>query len=469
MKRFLLPLTALFILSLCSCLESNEEEVEYEDDTAITAFSLGTLNRYLHTLSKSKTDSIYKVSVTGSSYKFYIDQTTREIYNPDSLPYGTDAAHVICTISSKNSGRVVVKSMTSDSLTYYNSSDSLDFTSPRTVYVYSNSGKVRREYTIRVNVHQEEADSFNWKAMSNQTEIASLQAMRGMSAGGRLLLFGNNGDNTVLYSTAQSDGNTWTRLSQTFSAEAYKNVVRKNGVLYMKDGNRLLSSTDGSQWTALREIDMRQLVAASTVALYAIDNDGKLVSSDDEGATWKAETLDDDQLLLPSQDVNYTCVASKTNEKTDYLVLVGSRDVNTYPADAYAELWGKVEEYAPGAAAHSWSYYNLNDEKINRLPRLSNLTVFSYVDVLIALGGDGIGACTEKGFKQLYVSHDGGINWKKSDFFPLPEGLTSSNTSFAAFADENNYLWIVCGNSGQVWRGRMNKYGWAEVQKSFTE
>ena len=469
MKRFLLPLATLFILSLCSCLGSDDEEVEYDDDTAITAFSLGTLNRYLHTLSKSKTDSIYKVSVTGSNYKFYIDQVSHEIYNPDSLPFGTDAAHVLCTISSKNSGRVVVKSLTSDSLLYYNSSDSLDYSSPRTVFVYSNSGKVRREYTIRVNVHQEEADSFKWKAMSRQTEMAALQAMRGMSAGGRLLVFGNDGANTVIYSSAQTDGNTWARQSQTFSADAYKNVVKKNGVLFMKDGNHLLSSADGTQWTQQRAIDVRQLVAASTVALYALDNDGKLVSSYDDGATWMAESLDDDRALLPSQDINYTCVASKANEKTDYIVLAGSRDVNTYPTDAYAELWGKVEEYAAGAAAHSWSYYDLKDEQLNRLPRLSNLTVFPYVDELIALGGDGIGACKETGFRQLYVSKDGGINWKRSDIFPLPEGLSSSNTSFAAFADADNYLWIVCGNSGQVWRGRLNKYGWAEVQTSFTE
>ncbi len=469
MKRFILPLATLFVMSLCSCLGTNDDEVEYDDDTAITAFSLGTLNRYLHTLSKANTDSIYKTTVTGANYKFYIDQVTREIYNPDSLPYGTDAAHVICTISSKNGGRVLVKSMTSDSLSYYNSSDSLNFTTPRTVYVYSNSGMVRREYTIRVNVHQEEADTFRWKEMNRQTEMATLQAMKGINAGGRLLVFGSNGDQTVVYSSAQTDGNNWTRISQTFSADAYKNVVKKAGVLFMKDGSKLLSSTDGNQWTELREIAARQLVAASTVALYAIDNDGRLVSSYDEGATWMAERLDDNQQLLPSQDISYTCVASKTNEQTDYLVLVGSRDVNTYPGDAYAELWGKVEEYAPIAATHTWSYYDLRDEKLYRLPRLSNLTVISYVNELIALGGDGIGACTEEGFSQLYVSVDGGINWKRSSYFPLPDGLSCSNTSFAAFADENNFLWIVCGDSGQVWRGRLNKYGWAEVQTSFTE
>lgn len=470
MKRFLLPFVVLCaIVSLCSCLGDNDNEIEYNEDTAITAFSLGTLNRYLHTKSSTNTDSIYKTTVTGSNYKFYIDQVKQEIYNPDSLPYGTDAAHVICTISTKNSGTVLVKSMTSDSLSYYNSTDSLNFTSPRTMYVYSNSGQQRREYTIRVNVHQEEADSFCWKALNNQSELAALQTMKGMSVADKVLVFGNNGDNTVLFSTSQQDGNSWTKQSRTFSADAYKNVVKKDGVLYLKDGNKLLSCADGSNWTELREINVRQLVAASTVALYAIGQDGKLISSYDDGATWTTEQLDDDQLLLPAQDISYSCLPSKTNEKTDQLVLVGSRDINTYPDDAFAELWGKVEEYASGAATHSWSYYDVKDDIRFRLPRLSNLTVVPYVDVLLALGGDGIGACDEKGFSQLYVSQDGGINWKTSAYFPLPEGLSSSNTSFTVMVDDSRYIWIVCGGTGQVWRGRLNKYGWSDVKKSFTE
>lgn len=111
----------------------------------------------------------------------------------------------------------------------------------------------------------------------------------------------------------------------------------------------------------------------------------------------------------------------------------------------------------------------MKDDIRFRLPRLSNLTVVPYVDVLLALGGDGIGACDEKGFSQLYVSQNGGINWKTSKYFPLPEGLSSSNTSFTLVTDDSRYIWIVCGGTGQVWRGRLNKYGWSDVKKSFTE
>ena len=118
MKRKLLPFIVLFsaIFLFDSCLNDNDNGVVYYNDTAITAFTPGTLNQYLHTKTASGKDSVYKKTLTGSKFPFYIDQMKNEIYNPDSLPYGTDAKHVICTITSKNSGVIALKSMTSDSM-----------------------------------------------------------------------------------------------------------------------------------------------------------------------------------------------------------------------------------------------------------------------------------------------------------------------------------------------------------------
>ncbi len=36
------------LTSLTSCLEAEEQEFIYYQDAAITSFSLGTLNRYIH-------------------------------------------------------------------------------------------------------------------------------------------------------------------------------------------------------------------------------------------------------------------------------------------------------------------------------------------------------------------------------------------------------------------------------------
>ena len=64
-------------LSLSSCLSSDDDtNIEYTHDTAITAFSLGTMNRYyLGKTSDGTMDSTYATTIAGSNYKFYIDQT----------------------------------------------------------------------------------------------------------------------------------------------------------------------------------------------------------------------------------------------------------------------------------------------------------------------------------------------------------------------------------------------------------
>ena len=111
MRNKLLTFIALFsaIFLLDSCLGDNNDNVTYYNDTALTAFTLGTLNQYLHTKSSKGVDSVYKKTLKGNQYPFYIDQLKNEIYNPDSLPFGTDAKLVICTITFNNSGIIAIQ------------------------------------------------------------------------------------------------------------------------------------------------------------------------------------------------------------------------------------------------------------------------------------------------------------------------------------------------------------------------
>ena len=96
MRRIIIPFAILFsaLVLTASCLnDDNDDNITYYGDTAITSFSLGTMNRYLTTKALTQVDengnpldSVYKETYTGSSYVFTIDQLQREIYNPDSLP-----------------------------------------------------------------------------------------------------------------------------------------------------------------------------------------------------------------------------------------------------------------------------------------------------------------------------------------------------------------------------------------------
>lgn len=96
-------------LSLTSCLSDNDEsDTTYYTDTAISSFSLGTLNITYHTKAKDGvTDSTYRSTFSASKYAFDIDQQSGTIANADSLPVGTDAAHCLATINTVNSGTVL--------------------------------------------------------------------------------------------------------------------------------------------------------------------------------------------------------------------------------------------------------------------------------------------------------------------------------------------------------------------------
>ena len=167
MNKHIYALFALMMgaLLMTSCLNSNDSsEINYYNDTAITDFSLATVNRYIHTTSKSGKDSVYKKTLS-DPVEFYIDQYNRTIYNPDSLYADCDLSHVLTSITTKNSGVIVIKSMVSDTLFTYSSSDSLDFSKVREVRVYSQNSNEYRAYQVTVNKHQVATDKLMWEQM----------------------------------------------------------------------------------------------------------------------------------------------------------------------------------------------------------------------------------------------------------------------------------------------------------------
>ena len=75
-----------------------------------------------------------------------------------------------------------------------------------------------------------------------------------------------------------------------------------------------------------------------------------------------------------------------------------------------------------------------------------------------------------KSIRKVYVSQDNGLTWHTDDSYVMPEGFTNgTSNTFAITVDDENCLWIICGGNGQVWRGRLNKLGWADNQTSFTK
>lgn len=427
--------------------------------------------RAIHTISKKGLDSVYYRNLDCSSYKFYIDQTKNEIYNTDSLPYGINNKKILCSVNSKNYGAVGIKSMTSDTLSFFSSADSIDFSQPRDFYVYSSAGMNYRKYTVSVNVHKEEADSFRWNRMATVSELADLRGMRAVSNAGNLFVLGTDGDKTLIYRS--SDGLSWTDITSgtggALTARAFNNVVTKGGYIYLYDNGQVLRTDNGTSWTITGRHQLTRLVAASRNRLYAYDASGAMVESDDEGASWTPSPIDDEQTLLPTVDVSYVCLPLQTNSNADRVVLIGNRNPAAYPHDTTPQTWSRIDLVSENGETQPWMYYDVASDNNKKAPHVMNMQTVVYDGCILAVGGNGIGGDTHRAFDGIYHSVDGGITWQKNVLISLPAGFSAQADSYAIATDSDNFLWIICGHSGNVWRGRINRLGWTENKDVFIE
>lgn len=466
MKRKLTNIFLSFVATCCltSCLNDGDDEVTlvYYDDTAITSFTLGTLERQMTGKDSKGQDSVYTTTLNAGVYKFRINQQTREIYNPDSLPYGTDVSKCTCTVSTKNSGTVVIKvtpeSEEDDSLYLVSSSDSLDFSYPRELRVYNGRATAYRSYTLKVNVHQQKEDDFGWQSQTQSEDLQQLTNKRVVSLNGRLLVFGRKAGAGALF--LSDDGKEWraaqSNVNMVLDANVGENMAVYNGKLYILTGNLVLSSPDGEQWTQeTSNATLVKLIGAGKNALYALTATG--LSSSADGKTWTPETLDDHVTLLPTENLQLVSLPQQTVAGFNRLLLFGNRNKTDYPADRKTMIWGKIETTGPNAVNEPWTYYSLDEEVVRTLPRLDGLQGLVYDKKVYAFGTVSSDNTSES--YVVYYTENSGLTWTLTSSYQLPAELVAANETFTLTVDNNDYLWLV-GENGKIWKGRLSQLGW---------
>ena len=466
---FTLLLATVFLMA--SCLES-DNDYTYTDDCAISSFSVTTAkqNTFVKT-SDGLRDSLVVKELTLSNYKFYIDQINGKIYNPDSLPCGVDAKKLLCSVSNSSAGLVVIKKEKSDSLDYFSSTDSLDFSVDREVQVVSNSGLSVKKYTVHVNVHKEQADSFAWHATPICAELKTMQAIKTAAVNGKLILLGTDGNTTIVYT---NNGTKWTKcetnLGHNLAADAYKSLVTKDDYVYISDGGNIVRTNDGKTWDIMgTATDVTRLVAASRYSLYGYATDGRLMTSKDNGATWAVAEIDDELSLMPYGETTYASVEIEGYAKTDRVMLFGTRDAATYPNDKYLTIWGKIDEAAENSENQPWAYYGVSADNNHAAPLLSGISAVAYDGGVYMMGQE------EGKAPKFYKSLDNGITWREdtatvmlpTNFNENATNAITANGTYALTVDKNKSLWLVNASNGMTWRGRINRLGWAKEQTAF--
>lgn len=453
-NRFLLWCLLLGALtSFGSCLDSDEEDVTLYDDAAITQFSISSAKIIKHTLSSAGADSTYYVDIANiSTYNFSIDQMadTCFISNRDSLPYGTDATKLLVSYSTKNSGLVFIENENNDSIKIVQTTDTLDFTNHRYLRVYSTDGTNMRRYKVKVNIHHEDGAHFAWHKVGESQDIASLDSLHLVYAGGKLITLGLKNGATETYSS--QDGITWTH-GATLSATAYRNATVRNDTLFVLDGNTLKYSTDGEAFTDIpNATSLSALTGCSSKQLYALAADGTLMASA-KGIEWTAESIDDSLTLLPNSNISSCTFTNKAGN--EYVVMAGSRTGKSWNKETYSQVWTKTID---GITQAPWNYIPIDREMLHPMPRVENLTIVAYGTNMLAFFGKGIDNNRYEPYSTILLSRDGGITWKQDELFAYPADDTFVAAPLSVIVDSNDYLWMVCTTTGQVWRGKLNNY-----------
>lgn len=450
MKRKFFAFIALITatLSLSSCLSSDETTVEYTHDTAITAFSLGSLDRYTKT--KAGKDTLLKANVTGSDYKFYIDQARRWIYNVDSLPCGVRDTAILATISSKNSSPILLMDInkTDSVAAYYSSSDSINFSKPRFIRVYSGDYSAYAEYKVTVNVHKELPYEFKWHELAqNNSQLAAFSDLKAVACGDDIYVFGKTAEGTKVLKSAINDGSAWSSIvmNVSLSSDAYQSAVALDGKLYIADGGKVYASADAAIWTKVSEnADIRQLIGASSKNLYAYNTAAGISVSKDKGVSWEQEKLDTDKAYLPKQNISMNVAGVLSAKDVENVMLLGTRDKALN--DTVATTWLRTVDYANEDG--QWNYLEIENNKSGKMPWLDQVITCAADTGFVALGSNG----------KWYKSQNAGLTWKQDKMVVLPAKFATEEGRFAFCRDNQHYYWII--RNGYVWRGRFNIDGW---------
>ncbi len=456
MKKIIFPflLVFMFIMTLFSC--SEDEVVLTNSNCYISSFTLGTIKRTLHTTSSTGEDSTYVAVYSGSYYAMNIDQNSLTISNSDSLPKESHVNSILVTVSGE--GDVFYKEADNPAASWYpySTTDSVNFSKPLIFLVMSTDGTASKEYTVKVNVHQQEGNEFSWNKVGDTDVLEEMKDTRAFLLNDRLCVIGRVEETVCLAETGSNDGRNWDRM-QTVGCEGgdLETLRILGGVLYMNTSDGvLLKSTDGLNWNECGS-GIRKLLAVDDKSLYALVQ-GEMCRSVD-GQTWVAEDLDDDVQRLPLRDI--ASVYYKQENGNGRVMLIGNREPESFPADRSALVWGKT--LVPSVPdSKSWIYYIVAPDNKYVCPQLENLVLLRYNNALIALGGASLDGTAHETLDAFYVSSDNGITWQADAVLTPPSSLKGASGAVSAVVDEEQYIWLLCGR--QVWKGRLNVLGFEQ-------
>lgn len=437
-------------IAISSCLGS-DDEYEFSSDATVHAFGLDTIH--------------------GKHYPFTIDQVKREIYNIDSLPVGSDTIIDSILIDTFYVTGYVTSGNITD--TILNINNYQDLTGAATVEglkfkIYAADGTTTRDYTLRINIHQQEPDSLQWTNMTDRiagfpsASIANRQ--KAVTLDNNLLVYVLEGTSLTAYRTSTKTFNSWEQISvQGLPAldripafvKNYNETVSPQAdaedVLYASTGDgNVYRSTDGISWNLVEALsgNVETLISSFQGQLIGIlghEGNSYLVTAQEGNTAWPAIGSNTPTVPEEFPTENIYSTEFQTANMLDEIMIVGKTTGEKIIPWAYdGHNWAQMD---PGT---SYDSYCLT----------ANI---GYYPSIIYYGGQFY--ITGERLQNFYKS-DAGLAWYKTEsMFLLPKEIELRG-NYSLAVDNDNFIWIIIGQSSntpnEVWRGRLNRLGFKQ-------
>lgn len=453
----------LTILPLLATSCSKENEVTTSNDYCyINSVVLGNIK-----LQNKSVNGYF----SGADYLMTINQRTGIIENRDSLPYGSQLSRVLATITF-NGSILKYRTQNSSDWSIYNSVDSLDLTETLLLQLTSNDNNSTRDYTLKVNVHQQEGDSLYWKQCEdeNTDQLGGVTDMKAFVQDSKLKVLAQKTAGIVLLERSGINATgSWEEFTTDLPAEAdLQTLCLQEGTSYISTADgKILSSNDNKTWTQTGSTYTTPLTLFEKTENYfyaiSVKETGsntticKLLRSTD-AATWEEDKLDSDAAFLPTHGIRALTV-QQANGNTR-IVMVGQKNSEAgEEGHNNALVWTKIWNEGEKEADTEWLFFPLSPDNDIPCPRLAYLNLLSYDNKCIAFGGASTDG-THKALDAMYISPDYGITWRPDKELHMPFELKGTENCITSTVDENNFIWII--TNAQVWRGRLNRLGFVQ-------
>jgi hypothetical protein len=430
----------LFLLAglLPSCLESNKyEEVPDTEDAEILSFSLSS-------------DSVPSLA----NVAFSIDQDRNLVYNHDSMAYQTEIkAKVIVNYTSAMGGSNVLNIMDGDSV-WVKSGDSIDVSKPLLLKTFSLYEKKTKIYTFRLNIHQIDPDSVQYKQVASNLEFLQSEEIQAILFKDNFYIFTKAGGEIELYRS--SDAVAWekTPLSGLHNDVVIKGIRSSNGKLfaYTAAGD-YYESTEADSWTKIT-FDYPIISILGYLKLgegqSRLKEGLSLIVKKDDQAVFAF--LSDENIwtfgdAVPS-DFPVSDFASFSSErlKLGYLTIVGGLS----PAgEVMNDVW----------STGNGSYWAKLTNTDHIFPPLRGANVLYYNNEYWLLNGK----LTDDTYNPaVYFSKDGGTTWSLRLEKCWVRGNYTKRCGATAVVDGKGIYFYIFGgkNDGflpEIWKGYLNK------------